>query len=134
MLGFPHDIGAKREGVHLGSEYGPGILKLTYFVLWIDALRRFLPKIGTLVNPEYRRDISRLKITDYGNIYIKDKKDASLEELIEKLEIKFKLVYEKSKIPFILGGSKDCAFAAYRSLHEFHKYYLVILKAEIISR
>ena len=30
LLGFPHDIGAKREGVHLGSEYGPGNLQLTY--------------------------------------------------------------------------------------------------------
>jgi hypothetical protein len=46
------------------------------------------------MNPEYRKDISSLKITDYGNIYIKDKKDASLEELIDKLELKFKLVYQ----------------------------------------
>jgi hypothetical protein len=24
LIGFPHDIGAKRDGVHLGQEYGPG--------------------------------------------------------------------------------------------------------------
>ncbi len=60
------------------------LLGNTFFLI-IDALRRFLLKIGTLVNPEYRRDISNLTITDYGNIYIKDKKEASLEELMDKL-------------------------------------------------
>jgi arginase family enzyme len=73
------------------------------------------------MNPEFRRDISSLRVTDYGNVYVKDKKEASLEELNDKLGAKFKLVYERGGVPMILGGSKDCAFPAYQNLWEKHK-------------
>lgn len=55
-----------------------------------DCLRRFLPKIGPLINPEYEIDISNLKICDYGNIVLDLKKNPNptLDEYANKLTSK----------------------------------------------
>ena len=51
-------MGAEREKLVTGQENGP------------DCLRRFFPKVGPLINSEYKINISKLKITDYGNIFV----------------------------------------------------------------
>lgn len=38
-------------------------------------MRRFIPKVGPLINEEYNINIENLNITDYGNIVIPDKYD-----------------------------------------------------------
>lgn len=58
LIGYPHDTGNKRSQLPQGQDHGP------------DCLRRFLPKIGPLINSEYRVDIGRISLSDYGNIYI----------------------------------------------------------------
>jgi len=71
--------------VKSGHEYGP------------DCLRRFLPKIGPVLNAEYNIDISTLKIKDLGNILSKN------EESIENLT---KTIKETDSFKMIVGGSK----------------------------
>lgn len=39
-----------------------------------------------------------------------------MEEVLEKLETKITSVYNKGNIPIILGGTKDCSYAAVKSL------------------
>jgi formiminoglutamase len=58
IIGFPHDIGARRENLHLGAENGP------------DCTRRFFKKCGPLINAEYSLSLENLVVGDYGNIYI----------------------------------------------------------------
>ena len=54
LLGFPYDL--EQLPIPRGQEYGP------------DCLRRFLPKIGPLLNPEFEISIENLDISDSGNI------------------------------------------------------------------
>lgn len=96
VLGFPYDIGAKRAGKPIGQEYGP------------DCLRRFLPKAGPIYNAEYDIDISKLDLTDYGNIECGE--DLALESLLAKLGTKVSRAVEKNTIPFTIGGSKDISY------------------------
>ena len=58
LIGFPHCLGSMREKIQSGSEYGP------------DCLRRFFQTNGPLINHEYNINISKMKISDYGNIEI----------------------------------------------------------------
>lgn len=94
LIGFPHHLGAKRENIRIGQDHGP------------DSLRRFLQRIGPIRNAEYSRDISHIKISDYGNILVENNDD--LEKLLEKLNKKVSIIKQKNHIPIIIGGSKDC--------------------------
>lgn len=69
-------------------------------------MRRFLPRVGPLRNAEYWRDISQIRISDYGNIVVDSNED--LEKLLEKLNKKVEIIKNKNHIPIIVGGSKDC--------------------------
>ena len=96
LIGFPYDIGAKRNNQFHGQSNGP------------DCFRRFLSKTSSIYNPELDIDISELKIRDYGNIAIKtEKKLLTLEEIIEKLSQKIKIIINKGGVPFVVGGTKD---------------------------
>ena len=64
------------------------------------------------MNSEYDISIADLIITDYGNIHIDEQKDANYEELIKKLKTKVKSVLMKNNLPIVIGGSKDCCYAA----------------------
>lgn len=74
-------------------------------------MRRFISKIGPLVNEEFNIDISNLNITDYGNIVIPEKYDQVLEEVMDKLQTKITSVFNKGNFPLVLGGSKDTSYA-----------------------
>lgn len=95
LIGFPYDQGAKSAGSRAGSDLGP------------DSFRRFLKmnNIGSINNPEYSVDISKIKICDYGNIQIDAKAD--IKQLYAKLATKLGLCYTRKNIPFIIGGSRD---------------------------
>jgi hypothetical protein len=54
-----------------------------------------LVKAGPIKNSEYEIDLSELKISDYGNIYIKEDRKAPLEKLLEKLKSKVESVLAK---------------------------------------
>lgn len=58
ILGFPSGQAAKRVDLKGGIENGP------------CCLRRFYPKVGPLVNAEYEVDISKLNVTDMGNVEV----------------------------------------------------------------
>lgn len=57
-MGCPYDFFRKRAINKGGEDLGP------------CCLRRFYPKVGPLVNAEYDIDISKLKVTDIGNLPI----------------------------------------------------------------
>jgi arginase family enzyme len=84
-------------------------------------LRRFFVKVGPLKNAEYETDISNLRVSDYGNIYLKEDLKATLEQLLEKLGTKVASVYAKNNIPLVLGGSRECSVAA---IQKFISKYL----------
>ncbi|EAR92568.1 arginase (macronuclear) [Tetrahymena thermophila SB210] len=98
LIGFPYSIGAGRDNIYKGQENGP------------DCLRRFLSKLGPVVNPEYEISIENITISDYGNIQVNN--NSNHEELIQKLQTKVKSVLNKKNIPIVIGGSKDCGYAA----------------------
>lgn len=58
IVGCPYDFLRKRSSGKGGEDNGP------------CCLRRFYPKVGTLINPEYSIDITGLKVSDMGNITI----------------------------------------------------------------
>ncbi|EGR28902.1 hypothetical protein IMG5_166960 [Ichthyophthirius multifiliis] len=114
LIGYPYDIGAKREKIQQGQEDGP------------DCLRRFLNKVGSIVNYEYQIDISNLKISDYGNIYIQGNKDQTSEDLINKLQLKISSVFKKGNIPFLIGGSKECSFGIINQFYGLQGSHAII--------
>lgn len=104
LLGFPYEIGTKRAGIPCsGLENGP------------DCLRRFLPKLGPLINPEQNLSIQSLRLKDYGNLIIKEK-DPSLEDLLLKLETKCLSIMKRKGIPLVLGGGHEVALGGVRAL------------------
>ena len=105
LIGFPYDIGAKRNNQVNGQDNGP------------DCLRRFIPKAGPIYNAEFDIDISELKITDYGNIVVNTEKSLlTLEEIIEKLSHKIKTTINKGGIPFVIGGTKDQIYGCLKGI------------------
>ena len=101
LIGFPYDEGVIRAGGRRGAELGP------------DCVRRFLPKIGPVLNTELNISLAGLKLTDYGNI-VQD----TFEEAHKKLESKLVTVLNKPQKPLavVVGGGSDqnystsCAF------------------------
>ena len=92
LIGFPFDEGVLRNGGRRGSELGP------------DCLRRFIPRIGPIINCELGIDLSRFQISDYGNI-----EAADFDSCHQKLQQKVLTVLNKSHapVPFVLGGGND---------------------------
>lgn len=92
IVGFPFDEGVLRNGGRRGAELGP------------DCLRRFIPKIGPVVNCELGIDLSGFSVSDYGNIEASD-----FEACHEKLRSKVLTILNKPQnpVPFIIGGGND---------------------------
>lgn len=95
LVGFPHDEGVKRNGGRVGAAAGP------------EAFRRFLPKIGTLVNREFGIDLQPLKVFDFGDV----KAGLSLEEGHKELTKRVLSVLRSGAVPFVVGGGNDQSFA-----------------------
>ncbi|CAG9317388.1 unnamed protein product [Blepharisma stoltei] len=92
LIGFPFDEGVIRNFGRRGGDYGP------------DSLRRFIPKIGPLINPELNISLEGFLISDYGNIQAEN-----FEKAHEKLAAKVKTVLSKPHhpVPVIVGGGND---------------------------
>lgn len=92
IIGFPYDEGVLRNGGRRGSELGP------------DCLRRFIPKIGPIINCELEVNLNNIKLSDYGNIEADDFEACHL-----KLSQKVFLILSKPQkpVPFVIGGGND---------------------------
>lgn len=86
-------------------------------------MRRFLPKAGPTYNAEYDIDITKLHLTDYGNIECSE--ESTLEELQEKLRAKIQRAQEKQLIPFVIGGSKDLLYGCLSGLKDSTTGYII---------
>uniref|UniRef100_A0A915JGU1 Arginase n=1 Tax=Romanomermis culicivorax TaxID=13658 RepID=A0A915JGU1_ROMCU len=79
IIGYACDLGVERNGGRIGSKLGPEIF------------RQYLPKIGSIVNPEFDGlDISKIEIKDLGDVLVG--RDDSLEDVHKKLRMKIKQV------------------------------------------
>lgn len=94
LLGFPRDEGVEINGGRVGARQGP-----EKFRFWI---RRF----GTVANPEMEVDLSRLSITDAGDIPPK----GSLEKAHKVLSAKIASILKAGGIPFVVGGGNDQSY------------------------
>lgn len=93
-MGFPHDEGVRRNGGRVGAKDGP------------SSFRKFLKKIGAVVNPEYNVDLRHIKVTDGGDI----DPNCDLETAHVLLREKVAEVIKNGGIPFIVGGGNDQSY------------------------
>lgn len=93
-MGFPYDEGVKRNGGRVGAKEGP------------KYVRSFLPKMGTIFNPEYKVDLTNIRISDAGDI----DPNLTLEEAHEKLAERVESLIKSGKIPFVIGGGNDQSY------------------------
>ncbi|KAL6065220.1 Arginase [Balamuthia mandrillaris] len=94
LLGFPHDEGVRRNGGRVGAALAPTVL------------RQLMPRIGTVVNPEYEVDLTKIKLSDGGDVG----KGLELEEAHEALRKKVGQLVAAGKIPFVVGGGNDQSY------------------------
>lgn len=123
IIGCPFDFYRKRTIRKGGEDNGP------------CCLRRFYPKVGPVVNPEFGIDISGVRLSDWGNIAVEvseqEEKEQfknvktrkfkgeyvnylkeSPEKIIELIANTTKPFLENKQTPFLIGGSKECIMAA----------------------
>jgi formiminoglutamase len=93
LIGFPFDEGSIRSGYRRGAELGP------------DCLRRFLPKVGPVLNLELKVDLTGLTVSDYGNIDV----ELGFVGAHNKLKEKVLTALRKPLVPrvIVIGGSAD---------------------------
>jgi len=92
LIGIPFDLGVKFSKGRSGAKRAP------------DNIRKQISKYGTTFNIDYLTDISDLKVYDFGNIIIENRKPAETYERISEV------IYELAKkeiIPIVLGGGHD---------------------------
>ena len=94
LLGYPCDEGVRRNNGRVGAKFGPA------------CLRKILPQLGPLVNPEFKVDIQNIHLVDRGNIDISDK----LEENHITLTTSVKSILDDGYIGIIIGGGNDQSY------------------------
>ena len=92
LIGFPYDEGTLRNGGRGGAHKSPTVF------------RYFLSKMGCLANYEYMVDLSRISISDAGDVALGAD---SLEQAHQQLRSTVRRVLSQGKIPFVVGGSND---------------------------
>jgi len=100
ILGYPCDEGVKRNNGRVGSKFGP------------TCLRKLLPKLGPLVNPEFKTDIRNIYLVDEGNVEITD----TLEENHKQLTDSVNSLLTDGFIGIIVGGGNDQSYCNARAL------------------
>jgi arginase family enzyme len=99
LVGYACDEGVRRNGGRVGAAQGPA------------AMRRQLPRMGTLFNPEFGIDLRHaLRISDAGDIAASDSA-ASLEQIHAALRARVASLVARGKVPFVVGGGNDQSFA-----------------------
>jgi formiminoglutamase len=104
IIGFPYDEGTIINNGRSGAKRGP------------DVFRSFMKKCGTVFNPEYNLDISKIKIFDHGNI---DADLLSLTDAHNQLRLCVKLYLDLKKTVFVIGGSNDQSYPNVRALMDY---------------
>lgn len=93
IVGFPFDEGVRRNGGRVGAAGGPA------------AVRPFIQKLGTVVNPEFGIDLNNLSVQDSGDITADN-----LEDAHKLLEDKVFEIIKNGSTPFVIGGGNDQSF------------------------
>lgn len=94
LLGFPYDEGVRVNNGREGARHGP------------DKFRAWLKRSGTVDNPESPTGLSRLKISDSGNITT----GLSLEDAHTRLRDRVASILAAGAVPFCIGGGNDQSF------------------------
>lgn len=95
VVGFPHDEGVRRNGGRVGAAGGPA------------CVRKFLPKMGAVVNPERGVDLRQaLDLYDAGDVGVGE----PLEAAHEALRALVAEIVGKGLIPFVIGGGNDQSY------------------------
>ena len=128
LVGCPFDFFRSRSLHKGGEDNGP------------CCIRRFLGKCGPIVNPEYEIDISKLSVSDMGNIQVevpKQEEDKyknvktkrfkgeyvnyeknSPEMILLKITDQISNLIGNNKLPFVIGGSKESTLGSVRAFYE----------------
>eukprot|EP00499_Haloplacidia_sp_CaronLabIsolate_P003518 CAMPEP_0196779476 /NCGR_PEP_ID=MMETSP1104-20130614/6407_1 /TAXON_ID=33652 /ORGANISM="Cafeteria sp., Strain Caron Lab Isolate" /LENGTH=228 /DNA_ID=CAMNT_0042149657 /DNA_START=29 /DNA_END=712 /DNA_ORIENTATION=+ len=93
LIGFPFDEGTILNGGREGGRLGP------------EAFRRFLPKMGAAINPEYGVDLRKLRVVELG-----DAQGDSAESGREALQALVLRALTAGALPFCVGGSNDQSY------------------------
>lgn len=104
FLGYPYeDIRRANLNIRgLGCAYAPKCFR--------SSLRRY--KYGSLENPEYATDISKLKILDVGDIL----PGKSTEDTRDNLTTSIAELLLRGVVPIVIGGSNEVAYASVAGL------------------
>lgn len=98
LLGYACDEGVRRNGGRVGAAQGPA------------AMRRQLPRMGTLFNPEFGIDLKHaLGISDAGDVALAE--SDTLERTHAALRRRVESLVARGKVPFVVGGGNDQSFA-----------------------
>lgn len=99
VVGFPFDVGCTRNGGRAGADGGPA------------AFRRFVPKLGCAVNPEFGCDLRGIRLGDAGDAH-----GETLEAAHADLTARVTQVLRAGAVPFVVGGGNDQSYANARAL------------------
>lgn len=101
LLGYPIDEGVRRNGGRVGAAGGPA------------AVRRQLPKMGTVVNPEFGIDLRHaIRISDAGDVAIDSVSGATdLDAIHAALRSRVRALVAAGRVPFVVGGGNDQSVA-----------------------
>ncbi len=100
LLGFPCDTGVEINGGRSGARHGP------------EKFRSWMRRYGTVDNPELDIDLSRITLTDAGDIPADLPLEASHTALTERTAS----ILRKGGIPFVVGGGNDQSWPNARAL------------------
>eukprot|EP01102_Stenamoeba_stenopodia_P022319 TRINITY_DN9257_c0_g1_i1.p1 TRINITY_DN9257_c0_g1~~TRINITY_DN9257_c0_g1_i1.p1 ORF type:complete len:342 (+),score=71.65 TRINITY_DN9257_c0_g1_i1:41-1027(+) len=100
LVGFPWDEGVRRNGGREGASEAPA------------TVRKLMPRIGTLKNPELGISLKKLKVFDSGDIGSTDAegRPRELEEAHRLLTERVKFIVSHGGIPFVIGGGNDQSY------------------------
>ena len=117
IIGFPYDIGCKRNNGRIGAQLGP------------SEFRKHCDVIGTLVNCEFKADLRQLSIYDQGDIQIALDLTIAHQRLYDMVS----LALQKATIPMVIGGSNDQSFPNARALIDYKKKNKIKTKTNVIN-
>lgn len=104
LVGYPYDDTPKRPGLlkNLGCTNGPKSLRYGF--------RKF--KYGSVDNPEFGQDLSKLKVIDIGDVLI----GKCPEETKNNLSTTISELVSRGTVPFIVGGSNELIYPCLHGL------------------
>lgn len=105
IFGVPFDRGVEISGGRVGAFMAP------------DAFREQLKKYGTAYNTEHGADLSKISITDLGNVKITKKEFSKAHDIIFRSA---RVALESSEATIVIGGGHDVTFGTVMALSALH--------------